>query len=101
MVRHLILWKLKEGLSDEEKKQVMVNIKEHLEALVGKVPGLISLDIVINEMQSSNADVMLDSKLESEDALKGYQVHPEHVSAADTYVRPFTEVRMCMDYKED
>ena len=100
MVRHLILWKLKESLSLEEKQKVLLNMKENLEALVGLVPGLTSLNIIVNEMESSNADVMLDSVLESEEALKGYQIHPEHVKVADTYVRPFTEVRMCLDYKE-
>lgn len=100
MIRHLILWKLKESLTLEEKNNVLQNMKENLEGLVGKVPGLISLKIVINEMESSNADVMLDSVLENEDALKGYQGHPDHVEVANTYVRPFTEVRMCLDYKE-
>lgn len=99
MVKHIILWKLKEELSGQEKQDVMVGIKEHLEALVGVVPGLIHLKIVINGLESSNADVMLDSELESVEALKGYQTHPEHVKAADTYVRPYTEVRMCMDYE--
>ncbi len=100
MIRHVILWKLKDSLTVEEKGQVLSNMKENLEALVGKVPGLFSLTIVINEMESSNADVMLDSVLESEEALKGYQKHPEHIAVADTYVRPFTEMRMCMDYAE-
>lgn len=98
MVRHVILWKLKE-LSSEEKKAVVENIKKNLEALVGVVPGLISLDINIEPLASSNADVMLDSLLEDEAALKEYQTHPEHVKAADTYVRPYTEVRMCMDFE--
>lgn len=100
MVRHLILWKLKETLSVEEKNKILYDMKEKLEGLVGQVPGLVSLKIVMNEMESSNADVMLDSLLESEDALKGYQNHPAHVEVANTYVRPFTEVRMCIDYKE-
>ncbi len=99
MVRHLILWKLKESLSDLEKEKVLSDMKENLEALVGKVPGLTSLTIVIDKMESSNADVMLDSMLDSEEALKGYQSHPDHVAVANTYVRPFTEVRMCMDYE--
>ena len=99
MVRHVILWKLKEISSEEEKKGILENIKAHLEALVGVVPGLISLDISIQPLPSSNADVMLDSLLEDEGALKGYQTHPEHVKAADTYVRPYTEVRMCMDFE--
>ncbi len=50
-------------------------------------------------MPSSNADVMLDCTLESGEALAGYQKHPEHVKAADAYVRPYTEIRMCMDYE--
>ncbi|MBE5940935.1 MAG: Dabb family protein [Lachnospiraceae bacterium] len=99
MVRHLILWKLKEDMSDIEKEKVLSDMKINLEALVGKVPGLVSLQIVIDKMESSNADVMLDSMLESEEALKGYQSHPEHVLVANTYVRPFTEVRMCIDYE--
>lgn len=100
MVHHVILWKLKEGLSEHKKKEVLKNIKENLEALDGRVPGLISIAVITNPLASSNADVMLDSLLENEEALKGYQIHPEHVKAADTYVRPYTEVRMCMDYED-
>lgn len=99
MVHHVILWKLKEELAGDEKVKVAQGIKENLEGLVGKVPGLISVSVIIKPLGSSNADVMLDSVLESEEALKGYQVHKEHVAVADTYVRPYTEVRMCMDYE--
>lgn len=99
MVKHVILWKLKEEITGEAKEKVLRDMKENLEALVGKVPGLLHLAIVVTPLASSNADVMLDSELESEDALKGYQSHPEHVAVANTYVRPFTEVRLCMDYE--
>lgn len=100
MVHHVILWKLKEEFSAEEKKEITKGIKENLEGLIGKVPGLISLQIVADKLDSSNADVMLNSVLESEEALKGYQKHPDHQHAANTYVRPFTEVRLCIDYEE-
>ena len=99
MVKHVILWQLKEGLSSEDKQKVCLEMKEQLEALVGKVPGLLELKIVINEMESSNADVMLDSLLESPEALKEYQSHPDHVAVANGYVRPYTQVRMCIDYE--
>lgn len=99
MVKHIILWKLKEDLSEQEKKDVMAGMKENLEGLVGKVPGLTHVAVVTDKLASSNADVMLDSELESEEALKGYQSHPEHVKVADTYVRPYTEVRLCIDYE--
>lgn len=99
MVKHIILWKLNENLSPEEKATVRKNIKEQLESLKGKVPGLTEITVHTAPLPSSNAEVMLDSTLENEEALKGYQTHPEHVKVADTYVRPYTQVRMCMDYE--
>ncbi len=98
MVKHIILWQLKDELSDEQKKAVKVGIKEGLEALVGKVPGLKDVKVQIECLASSNADVLLDSTLESEEALKGYAVHPEHVAVADSKVRPYTKSRVCMDF---
>ena len=99
MVKHIILWKLRDELSSAEKTVVIKNIKEQLESLAGKIPGLTEIIVRTEPLASSNAEVMLDSTLESEEALKGYQTHPEHVKVANTYVRPYTEVRMCMDYK--
>lgn len=98
MVKHVIIWKLKDELVGAEKEKVLQDIKVNLEGLVGVVPGLVSLSIIIDKLDSSNGDLMLDSLLENEEALKGYAVHPEHVKAADTYVRPYTQVRMCIDY---
>lgn len=99
MVNHIILWKLKEELEGKDKKEVLDGIKNNLEALSGKIPGLLDIKVINKPLPSSNADVMLDCKLEDEEALNVYQSHPEHVKVADTYVRPYTEVRMCMDYK--
>ncbi|MCD8119332.1 MAG: Dabb family protein [Lachnospiraceae bacterium] len=99
MVKHVILWKLDESRTAEEKAEIKKNMKLHLEALIGKVPGLLEIKINIHPLASSNADVMLDATLEDEEALKNYAVHPEHVAAADTYVRPYTVQRVCMDYE--
>ncbi len=100
MVKHIILWKLKAEYAAEKKVEVLAGIKKNLEALAGVVPGLLEIKVNCeNVLASSNADLMLDSTLESEEALKGYAVHPAHVAAADTYVRPFTEVRLCLDFE--
>lgn len=98
MVKHVILWKLKD-MSEAEYATVVSEMKTNLEALVGKVPGLLDLKVYTAKLPSSNVDVMLDSTLESEEALKGYAVHPDHVFAADTYVRPFTASRSCLDFE--
>ena len=99
MVKHIILWKLNPELSEEDKAKVKADIKAGLEGLVGKVPGLLEVHVRTNPLASSNAEVMLDTTLENEEMLKGYQKHPAHVEVANTYVRPYTDVRMCMDYE--
>lgn len=99
MVKHVILWNLKEEYSAEEKARIKAEIKESLEALVGKIPGLLEMKINIEGLPSSTADLMLDSTFESAEALKGYAVHPEHVAVADGKVRPFTAKRACLDYE--
>lgn len=99
MVKHIILWTLKDSLSEEEKIQIKKSIKEGLESLQGVVPGLTDIKVHIDgRLASSNADLMLDCTLESEEALKGYAVHPAHVAIANSRVRPFTAIRSCLDY---
>ena len=97
MVKHIILWKLKDEHNNEE---VKTGIKEGLESLLGKIPGLLEIKVYTENLESSNVDVMLWSVFESETALKGYSVHPEHVKVADTKVRPFTQTRACFDVED-
>lgn len=97
MVKHIILWKLKESLSEEEKAAARAEAKCRLENLNGKIDGMISLKVVTDRLPSSNADMMLDSEFETEEALAGYQVNPLHVEAA-TFVRSVVEARLCLDF---
>ena len=98
MVKHVILWTLKDEFSDVEKLEIKKGIKEGLEGLKGQIPGLIDIKVNIDPLASSNADVMLDSSFEDEASLKGYAIHPAHVAVADGKVRPYTASRTCMDY---
>ena len=98
MVKHIILWQLKEELAD--KTAVKAGIKAGLEGLKGRIPGLLDIRVRTEGLASSNADVMLDSSFTDAAALKGYAVHPEHVKVADTKVRPFTKTRLCLDFEE-
>ena len=101
MVKHIILWTLDPALTEEEKAAVKAGIKEGLEGLVGQVPGLVSVRVQTGgRLPSSTADLMLDSTLESVEALKGYAVHPAHVAVANGKVRPYTVQRSCLDFEE-
>ena len=96
MVKHVILWQLKDELSGIEMDRVKADIKEGLEALQGKIPGLVDIKVNITGLSSSNADLMLDSTFEDAAALKGYAVHPEGVT--DVVYNPL-KTRLCLDYE--
>lgn len=99
MVKHIILWQLKDEFSEEKKQEIRAGIKKGLEGLMGQIPGLLDIKVQAEFLPSSNVDVMLDSTFESEEALKGYAVHPAHVAVADGAVRPYTKTRACIDYE--
>ena len=99
MVKHIILWQLKDELSDAEKVKVREDIKAGLEGLAGQIPGLVDIHVQIEMLGSSNADLMLDSTFDDEASLKGYAVHPAHVAVADGVVRPTTKSRVCIDFE--
>ena len=99
MVKHVIIWNLKDEYSPSEKQEIMLGIKEGLEGLMGKIPGLTEIKVQIESLGSSTGDLMLDSTFESEEALKEYAIHPAHVEVADTKVRPYTKTRSCMDFE--
>ena len=61
MVKHIILWQLKDELTNEEKVSVKKGIKEGLESLMGKIEGLKEIKVETEGLASSNADVMLYS----------------------------------------
>ena len=99
MVKHVILWQLKDELSEAEKTAVKADIKAGLEGLAGQIPGLVEIKVQTEGLASSNADLMLDSSFKDEASLKGYAVHPAHVAVADGVVRPNTKLRVCLDYE--
>ena len=100
MVRHMIIWTLKDEYSGEEKTAIKQGIKEGLEGLQGKIPGLVRIQVLTNGLASSTGDLMLDTLFEDQQALKEYSGNPLHVAVANGKVRPFTKIRSCFDFEE-
>lgn len=99
MVYHIVMWKFRPEVADEEKAMRKQAMKENLTSLVGKVPGLLSLEFVESPLPSSTHDIALVSTLEKAEDIAVYAKHPAHVAVADTYVRPFVTERACLDYE--
>lgn len=98
MVKHIVLWNFNEGMSPQERAEAGEKIKSLLEPIKEKVPGAVEIQVVVNQLESSNRDVALISTFETVEALQTYQTHPDHV-AAGGYVRSVTCNRSCMDYE--
>lgn len=98
MVHHIVMWKFKAEITEEKKAVLKKEMAENLTSLVGKVPGLLSLDFVDHPLASSTHDIALVSTLEKAEDIAVYATHPAHVAVADTYVRPYVTERACLDY---
>lgn len=99
MVKHVIIWTLKDEYSAEEKQAIKQGIKEGLEGLAGRIPGLMDIKVIIDGLASSNTDLILDSTFADAESLADYAVHPDHVAVANGKVRPYTAQRSCFDYE--
>ncbi len=98
MLKHIVMWKLSEFAEGKSRGENALWMKEHLEALVGVVPEIKSLEVGINTNQSDAAyDAVLITTFENEEALNTYKVHPEHVKVSD-YCKKIRINRVVVDY---
>ena len=92
MVKHIVLYTLKEGV---DKKEAVAIIKAQLEPLVGVIPGLIHMEI---RQAYNGMDYALYSEFESREALANYADHPAHLAAKELFWH-FLDSRVCADYE--
>ena len=98
MVNHIVMWKFKPEIKESEKDALKKAMAENLASLVGKVPGLLTVEFIENPIPSSTHDMALVTTLEKAEDIAVYAKHPDHVRVADTYVRPYVTERACLDY---
>jgi hypothetical protein len=99
MIKHIVMWRLKDEADGMTRQENAVLIKQRLEALNGIIPGMSRLEIGIDFSASDDScDVVLYSEFESKDALKGYQTHPEHLAVA-AFIKEVRYERRVVDYE--
>ena len=92
MIKHIVLWKLKEFAEGADKAENVRKLKAMLEALPGKVPVIRALETGVNGIPSEAAwDVALIAEFDSPEDLDIYQKHPEHVKVAEFVGKVRTE----------
>lgn len=99
MIKHIVMWRLKNEAAGATKEENAQKLKESLESLVDKVPSLIAAEVGINFNPSDAAfDVVLYSEFEDREGLTAYQNHPEHRKIID-YVGEIRTDRAVVDYE--
>ena len=99
MIKHIVMWRLKESAHENDKATNARIIKEKLEALNGKIPGLLKLEVGIDfSATESSGDVVLYSEFASRATLDAYQLHPEHKAVMPFIMEARTERRL-VDYE--
>lgn len=93
MVKHIVIYTLKEGVNKEEAVEV---IRSVLEPLVGVIPGLTHMEI--RAAYQGGMDYALYSEFESREALANYANHPAHLAAKEHFWN-FLDSRVCADYE--
>ncbi|MDF9824798.1 heme-degrading monooxygenase HmoA [Breznakia sp. PF5-3] len=97
MIRHVVMWKLKEDLTPFEREQLMLEFKLNMSNLGPIVEGIVKIEVIVDILDSSNMDMLLISEFESKDALNQYQNHPKHKDATKC-LKGMAKIRSCVDY---
>ena len=99
MIKHIVFWKLKAEAHGQPAAENARAIKAKLEALQGRIPGLLKIEVGIDFSRSdSSCDLALYSELESRGALEAYQVHPDH-KALMPFIAEARSERRVVDYE--
>ncbi|MBQ6852517.1 MAG: Dabb family protein [Oscillospiraceae bacterium] len=93
MVKHIVIYTLKEGVNKTEAVEL---IRSVLEPLVGKIPGLLSMQI--RSCYQGGMDYALYSEFDSKKSLAGYGEHPAHLEAKSHFWH-MLDSRVCADYE--
>lgn len=91
MIKHIVLWRLKN-------KADAARVKQELESMRGKIPGLVSLEVGLNFAEGSPVDLGLYSEFTDQAALNAYADHPVHVPVKQT-VGGLVSDRWVLDYE--
>lgn len=98
MIKHIVMWKLKDHAEGADRATNARKMKAQLEACAGIVPGILKLEVGLTEPGlEATYDVVLYSEFESKEALDAYQSHPQH-AALKPFFGAVRDARQCMDY---
>lgn len=99
MLKHIVFWRLKEDAHGNDKATNARLIKEKLEALQGRIPGLLRVEVGLDIIHAdTSSDVVLYSEMADRAALDAYQIHPLHQEVG-RFIKEAVIERRAVDYE--
>jgi len=99
MIKHIVMWKLKDTARGVSKDKMAAELKSVLESLKDKISVIREIEVGLDFNKSAAAyDVVLYSEFDSKEDLQTYQKHPEHVKVVD-FVNEIRDERAVVDYE--
>ncbi len=99
MIKHIVMWKIKESHEGTDKDEIMDRIKGELEGLKSSIPEIKTMEIGRNSNElPTSFDIALYSEFESQEDLDIYKEHPEHQKVAQ-FVRQVAVDAVVVDYE--
>jgi hypothetical protein len=100
MVKHIVMWKLKDQAEGATREENARKLKETLQAMVGKIPQIVELEVGIQMRVDETAyDMVLTTSFKTREDLDQYQKHPDHQQVA-AFVKKIVSDRKVVDYEE-
>ena len=99
MIKHIVMWKLKDHAEGADKATNAARMKAKLDGCAGLVPGIVEFEVALARPDlEATYDVVLYSVFADRGALDAYQEHPQHV-ALKPFIGAVRIERQCMDYE--
>ncbi|MFM0060382.1 Dabb family protein [Paraburkholderia phytofirmans] len=99
MIRHIVMWKLKENAVGASRSENVQKLKERLEECRDIVPGMLKLEVGVAATDlESTYDLVLVCDFVDRAAMSAYLSHPAH-EALKSFTAPLRESRQCVDYE--
>jgi heme-degrading monooxygenase HmoA len=99
MLKHVVMWQLKDHAEGSDKATNARKMKSLLEACSAIVPGILEFEVALAQPGlEATCDVILVSAFESKAALAAYASHPRH-EALKPFFGAVRLARQCFDYE--
>lgn len=100
MIKHVVLWKLKENALDSSRAKNAAELKRRLEELGSTIPEIEHLEVGLNERDADAAcDVALFSVFQTQQDFEAYRNHPAHRAVLE-FLSAVVSERYVVDYED-